>query len=61
MNEACDYFRGWLLTAGPHMPPDEMAFAEQLISETCRPEHVMLMVDFVASAYKRQLAKREAA
>lgn len=61
VNEATEHFRGWLLTARPHLPPDEAAFADLLIHETCRPEHVMLMVDFVASAYKRQIEKRDAA
>jgi hypothetical protein len=61
VNEASEYFRGWLLTARPHLPPDEAAFADQLIRETCRPEHVLLMVDFVASAYKRQIETSKAA
>lgn len=61
VQEATDVFRAWLLKAADHIPPDELAFAEQLISETCEKRHVLLMVDFIASAYQRILKERKAA
>lgn len=57
---ATQVFFEWLVSANPYLPADEAAFAEALISETRKPWHVLLMVDFIASAYRRHLAKQAA-
>lgn len=52
IEHARSVFRRWFVNAAAFMPDDMKRAGDVLIEETSKPEHVKIMIDFVADVYR---------